>query len=220
MAAILWLVALGMHMIDRRSPGLDREGRSFVGLMSVLAVVSFGFFFFYAGVVRERYMLFGLAFVAVVLSQGAIALGRSIPRLNSLATPVRSVGLVVVLGFWLSVNQSVAQPLQGEREIQSRLREHIVTVVRSLSEGENCRGVSRWSAPAIQVGSGCTFAPRFTPQSAREFALEARDHPGALFVVWPGGNDLDLPGDWDVIEISADDPKDRSMSIYYNKGEA
>lgn len=216
LAGIVLLAVLAMHLMGRGSRRLDHR-KNLVALMSSLALASFSFFFFYGGVVRERYVLFGLAFSTVAVSQAAFMIGRFSTRIRTMPITLRFSSLVLVLGLWLSVNQAVAQPIQDARQLHGRVNEHIVTIVRTLDPGGSCRGIARYGAPTIQVGTGCTVTPRSTPGSALEFAEDVQDRPGMEFVVWPSGTALELPGSWDVIEVPIDRSEGRAISIYYSR---
>jgi hypothetical protein len=173
--------------------------------MSVLwtvGIVLSSFFFFIIGVVRDRYLLIGLLSLTTGLLVG---LWRLIEA-NKIDRRVVAGILGSMAALWVVSNLMIASAYENGRFDNGAETQHFAETLHRLAAGRECFGVSRFAAPTIQFGSGCTTGSSVSAEDASERVENARSPDRLVFVWWPKGDaeSLELdPGEWNEIPQSA-----------------
>lgn len=193
MAVALGLVViLGISALGRRS---IRQNAAWA-LVAVLALATLSFYLFIAEQLRDRYLLFGLAFLFAAGSAMLVA---------AFGSPRRKVlGLLaaVVAALWMTAQWAVAAPYQEARDVAGGQLEIFGGLLDDVVEGP-CRGVARYGAAQWQIATGCSFRSASNPDLAEALAAEMVKDGSTVVVVWPENvaDDLDLGEDWQTVKF-------------------
>jgi hypothetical protein len=163
-----------------------------IGTMSVLwtlGILLTSFFLFFIGTVRDRYLLIGLMFLSTAVLTGIWRLIRE--SLNRRLVVFALGSLAVV---WVLANVVVAREYENGRFVSGAEIQHIAHNLHLLAKDRDCVGFSRYGAPQIQFGSGCTTHAVLTPEEASTRASEALAPDRLVFVSWPRA-------DWDSLDL-------------------
>lgn len=192
------------------------------GLLFALAVVSFGLFFFFSQILKERYLLYGMIFTAVLAGQAITGLWTRLGRRRPDARFSRwSASAAAIIGIlWVVSQATIASTVQEGRREAARWDEAAAVIVRQLANGRDCVLLGQLSKPQVQARSGCITkgANRSTEVLRRRLTRPNYSEDDAVFVLWRPGRDsvADLVGDWPSLE----DPGGRPGTVLSYRLEA
>lgn len=217
----------GKMMAVRLKVKRGDETPEHMAFLLVLAIVSFGLFFFYSDIVLDRYLFFGVAFLAVPIAVGLRSLYEGIQDFVQNSTSrwsghrLPAVMAVLTLGAWLVAQGTLVQTYEPYRAESADEVRRSAEVMRSLAGARDCAGVARWQVAELQLGSGCEMTGGGVELStAEQRALTQQDAADVVFLVWPSwtGEDLQDRGAWEVVKRPL--PNGRVMDIFVLDREA
>ncbi|CAN5776270.1 hypothetical protein BH23ACT4_BH23ACT4_07000 [soil metagenome] len=215
------LIAIGLMAVGyarrRQEPAISNDDVrvSSLPLVATVGVLLLGFFLFFIGSVRDRYLLMGLIFIAALLSSGIWRFIENVERSRSTV----ALGLASLIVIWVAANVSIAAEYEGGRFEAGRQTQVYAQMLRELSEGQECVGISRYGAPTILFGSGCRTISAVSPQDAGQRAQELQETAGVVFVWWPEAEAdlLGLPADeWSMLPTAEDEGAGQPVVLWWD----
>ncbi len=171
-------------------------------LVATLTVATLSFYLFLAEQLRDRYLLFGLAFLFLAFA-GLLVTWFSSPRralYGSLA--------VVILAAWTLSQWAVAEPYQQARVVPG---EQLASFGALLDDAvdEPCRGIARYGAAQWQIATGCSFRAASDPEVAQQLALDLDTDGVTVIVVWPESlsDSMTFGDEWQTVQMMRTDTR-------------
>jgi len=156
--AVGWGVRQGFPLSPDRAIA-DRHG--VVLLYAAQFAVGLGMFLFYAGDIRERYMLYGLVFGCLLAGVGIDVLVQHrrrlrMPTLNGTGRlAAAAVAVIVVAGGWLAPQLWLTRAIDHSRAYHAGQAAHVATIERTVAHDKPCVSLGRAATPLVQIVSGC-----------------------------------------------------------------
>jgi MFS family permease len=157
---------------------------AWVPLLLALTAASFGFFFFYSGIIEDRYVLYGVFFLAAGLGV-VIDAGMRVVAVTVNAKLLTGVALTLLL-LYVGANIALIRPYERGRLLEGQGAALNAATIATLAEGRTCRIFSRYGAPQLQIGSGCVASSVVKPEEAKQMAMAAAKGGAFVAIVWPG----------------------------------
>lgn len=196
----------------RRGTPLSESTRH-TGLALVLSVTTFGLFFFLSQSQRERYLMYGLIFAAVLAAQVLTAAGRWVreraPRQRHRAMVA---GVTAMAVLWLGAQGVLAHRAQTARYADAARDLRVAMIIDSFAKGQRCVLLGQAAKPQFVVATGCRArGGRGTRETKpadwlRDRLLNDKYRDSAwLFALWRPEHDnvADVLADWPRIDEPA-----------------
>ena len=188
----------------------SRRSVSPVLLLLVLSAASAAFFLFYGGVVEDRYVLYGVIFLAAAAGT-AVDAGLRVLEVRTDGRLVAGL-LVGALVVWVGANAALVTPHERGRVLLGQQNALNAATIQTLAEGRPCQVFARYGAPALQIGSGCVASSVTDPDAAAASARAAVRAGAFVAVVWPGdAAPLGAEPGWDTVRRAL--PDGRLMTL-------
>lgn len=205
---VIALVLLGLYghlSKGSTAPQLSTDGVQIgaTSLIWALGVVLTSFFLFFIGKVSDRYLLMGLIFLITGVLAGVWLLIEA----SGVDHRIGAIVLGCLAFLWVVPNVVIASEYENVRYENGVDTQHWAQSLHRSAGGGECVGVSRYGAPQIQFGSGCTTRFTASAEDASEWASEARAPGRLVFVKWPerDADSLQLATDeWTDISYAGD----------------
>jgi hypothetical protein len=205
---VIAVVIMGLYgYLSKRStaPQMSTDGVR-IGATSLIwwvGVVLTSFFLFFIRHVSDRYLLMGLVF----LTTGVLAGAWRLVGATGVDHRVVATALGCLVFAWVVPNVAIAGEYENVRFENGVDTQHLAQSLHRLAGGRECVGVSRFGAPQVQFGSGCTTWSSTSAEDASVRASEARLPGRLVFVWWPerDAHSLELAtNEWTDISYGGD----------------
>ncbi len=193
MTVIVSMVVVGSVAILCRGASPSARGWR---LVATLAVASLSFYLFLAEQLRDRYLLFGLAFLFLGFA------GLIVSWFNSQRRALYWPIAVAVLTTWTLSQWAVAHPYQEARvEPGEQLASFGVLLDEAVDQP--CHGISRYGAAQWQIATACSFSAASNPEAAKQLAVDLHADGLTVIVVWPESlsDSMTFDDEWQTVKM-------------------
>jgi hypothetical protein len=199
---------------------LGGDERSHTGLIAVIAVASFGFFFFIVVEANSRYALYGAAFTAVVAGQLVGSALRRNSRPATVWARVALAGVAVVSVGWMAANGAVLHRYDDARDRRAARYRQAVEVLAEAARGRPCAVLFAGRVrPQITIAAPCRAEAVLSAsgQSVRDLvsrrARQLDETAVEPYVVWLPERMSAPDPDWTLLRRMSPGAR-RSISVY------
>ena len=220
LGAVIFAIVAGVVASVRSPRNLLRHGCSHTGLLALIAMASFGLFFFVVGDPNYRYALYGVAFTAAIGGQFA-ALVLAGPWRRVIPPPFAVGGLAIVLVGWAAANGAVLTRFDNVRYRVAERDRQAVAVLAGVAHGRPCAVVfPRQTRPQISIATACRTVRVESASGASLSDLISRrarqlEEMGLVpFVVWVPEARSGLGSSWVLVRRISSGSPDRALAVF------